>query len=56
MQQKQQEILIKNYEKEKVFSLDESKKFQDEIQKITDKFISKIEELSKQKESEILKV
>ncbi len=47
---------VKNYEKEKVFSLDESKKFQDEIQKLTDKFISKIDELSKQKESEILKV
>lgn len=47
---------VKNFEKDKVLSIDESKKFQDEIQKLTDKFILNIDELSKQKESEILKV
>ena len=47
---------VKNFEKDKILSIDESKKFQDEIQKLTDKFISNIDELSKQKEAEILKV
>ncbi len=47
---------VKNYEKDKALSIDESKKFQDEIQKLTDKFILNIDELSKQKEAEILKV
>ena len=47
---------VKSYEKDKVLSIDESKKFQDEIQKLTDKFILNIDELSKQKEAEILKV
>ena len=47
---------VKNFEKNKILSIDESKKFQDEIQKLTDKFISNIDELSKQKEAEILKV
>ena len=47
---------VKNFEKDKVLSIDESKKYQDEIQKLTDKFILKIDDLSKQKESEILKV
>ena len=40
----------------KFYQQTESKKFQDEIQKLTDKFISNIDELSKQKEAEILKV
>ena len=47
---------IKNLEKEKTISIDESKRFQDEIQKITDSSIKKIENLSVSKESEILKV
>ena len=47
---------IKNLEKEKSISIDESKKFQDEIQKITDSSIKEIENLSVSKESEILKV
>ena len=38
------------------FQLDESKKFQDEIQKITDNSINDIENLTNSKESEILKV
>ena len=47
---------IKNLEKEKLISIDESKRFQDEIQKITDSSIKEIENLSVSKESEILKV
>ena len=47
---------IKNLEKEKSISIDESKKFQDDIQKTTDSSIKEIENLSVSKESEILKV
>ena len=47
---------IKNLEKEKSISLDDSKKFQDDIQKSTDLSISKIDDNSKLKENEILKV
>lgn len=48
--------LIKNLEKEKSISLDESKKNQDDIQKCTDISISKIEDITKLKEIDILKV
>ncbi len=47
---------IKNLEKEKTISIDESKKFQDEIQKLTDISTNEIEKLSTSKETEILKV
>ena len=47
---------IKNFEKDKTISIDESKKFQDDIQKLTDKFINEIEKLTSSKETEILKV
>jgi ribosome recycling factor len=47
---------IKNLEKEKSISIDESKKFQDDIQKITDNSIKNIEDITVSKESEILKV
>ena len=47
---------IKDLEKDKNISLDESKKFQDEIQKLTDNSIKEIENLTNSKESEILKV
>ena len=47
---------IKNLEKEKSISIDESKKFQDDVQKITDDSIKNIEDLTNSKESEILKV
>ena len=47
---------IKEREKNKDFSLDDSKRYQDEIQKITDLYINKIDNLSKSKELEILKV
>ena len=47
---------IKNLDKNKSISIDESKKFQDEIQKLTDKSITEIETLTNSKQSEILKV
>ena len=47
---------IKNLEKEKSLSIDESKRFQDDIQKITNNSIIDIENLTSLKESEILKV
>ena len=47
---------IKSQEKEKLFSIDESKKHQDEVQKITDASIKSIENLTDSKEKEILKV
>ena len=47
---------VKNFEKDKVISLDESKKYQDDIQKITDDSIKDIEDISHSKQSEILKV
>jgi len=47
---------IKKLEKEKEISEDESKKAQDEIQKITDAHIATVDELFKSKEADILKV
>ena len=48
--------LIKELEKDKIVSIDESKKHQDEVQKSTDTSIIEIDNLAKQKENEILKV
>ena len=48
--------LVKDLEKSKSISIDDSKKFQDDIQKSTDLSISKIDDNSKLKENEILKV
>ena len=48
--------LVKDLEKNKSISIDDSKKFQDDIQKSTDSSISKIDDNSKLKENEILKV
>ncbi len=47
---------IKKLEKEKEITTDDSKSAQDEVQKITDGFISKIDSTLKEKEAEILKV
>ncbi len=47
---------IKKLEKDKEITADESKAAQDAIQKITDKFSVKIEQILKDKEAEILKV
>jgi ribosome recycling factor len=48
--------LVKEAEKEKSISIDESKKNQEEVQKSTDNSIIEIDNLVKQKENEILKV
>ena len=47
---------IKNSLKEKTISEDESKQFNDAIQKVTDDFIKKIDEIASTKEKEILSV
>ena len=47
---------IKKLEKDKEITGDDSKSAQDNIQKITDKYISKIDTTLKDKEAEILKV
>ena len=47
---------IKKLEKDKEITQDESKSAQDNIQKITDKYITKIDSILKDKEAEILKV
>ncbi|MCA9902653.1 MAG: ribosome recycling factor [Anaerolineae bacterium] len=46
----------KEFEKEKLISEDEAKRGQDEIQKLTDKFIAEIEAMGERKEKEILEV
>ena len=48
--------LVKDFEKDKTISIDESKKNQEEVQKSTDNSIIEIDNLVKQKENEILKV
>lgn len=48
--------IVKNEEKEKSISLDESKKFNEDIQKLTDDFISQIDKNSSNKESEIIHI
>ena len=48
--------IIKNEEKDKSISLDESKKFNEDVQKLTDDFISQIEKNSSNKESEIIHI
>jgi ribosome recycling factor len=47
---------LRDFEKEKMISEDEMKNGQDEVQKLTDQFIERIEELGKIKEQEILEV
>ena len=47
---------LKNLEKNKLMSIDDIKKFQDDVQKITDDSIKEIENLTSSKEHEILKV
>lgn len=47
---------LKDGEKEKLFSEDERKKGEDRIQKVTEEYISKLEEVGKRKEKEIMEV
>jgi ribosome recycling factor len=46
--------MLKELKKESEISEDEMYKYQDKVQKITDEFIEKIEEIRKEKENEIL--
>ena len=47
---------IKKLQKEKEITEDESKAGQDEIQKITDSFVAKVDEVVNKKTDEIMKV
>ncbi|GAB4422712.1 MAG: ribosome recycling factor [Anaerolineae bacterium] len=47
---------LREFEKEKLISEDESKRGQDEVQKLTDKYIQLIEEAGKRKEAEIMEL
>ncbi len=47
---------IKKFQKEKNLSEDEAKKWQEEVQKITDSYIKKVDEVLSHKEKEIMEV
>ena len=47
---------VKKLEKDKILTEDQSKKGQDEVQKITDATVSKVDELVRDKEAELLKI
>ena len=47
---------VKKLEKDKSISEDEAKKAYDEVQKLTDSYISKVDDMLKNKESELLKI
>lgn len=47
---------IKKLEKDKLITEDQSKKGQDEVQKITDATVTKVDDLVKEKEVELLKI
>jgi len=47
---------VKKLEKDKEISEDDSKKAQDNVQKITDEFVAKVDQAFKTKEADILKV
>lgn len=51
-----QNDVVKKAEKAKEISEDESKKFQDDIQKITDKFVKQVDDIVTAKEKEVLTV
>lgn len=48
--------MLKTYEKEKMITEDETKRGQEEIQKITDKYINEIDKIMKAKEKDIMVV
>lgn len=51
-----QNDLVKKAEKDKTIGEDDSKKFQAEIQTVTDKFVKEVDEVMESKEKEILSV
>ena len=48
--------MVKDLEKEKEISEDDSKKAQDDIQKLTDSYIKKVDQISEDKEKELMTV
>lgn len=53
---REQNDVVKSAEKAKEISEDESKRFQNEVQTITDSFIKKVDELIEKKEKELLEL
>ena len=47
---------LQDFEKEKLISEDEQKRGMDEVQKLTDEYIEKIDQLGKEKEKDLLEV
>jgi ribosome recycling factor len=47
---------IKSLEKDNKISEDESKRFQDKVQELTDKFIKTIDTITQEKETEMMKI
>ena len=47
---------IKNLQKSNEISEDEGKRFEDEIQKLTDKYVAKVDDILKQKEQDLLEM
>ena len=47
---------LKKLEKEKLVSEDELKGYNEDVQKLTDKFIAKVEEIGKEKEKQIMEI
>jgi ribosome recycling factor len=47
---------LREFEKEKMISEDDLKRGETEVQKLTDQYIDKVEELGKAKESEIMEL
>jgi ribosome recycling factor len=48
--------VLKKLEKDHVVSQDEHRKYTDEVQKMTDQYIAKVDEALKHKESEITQI
>ena len=48
--------MVKSSEKEKLISEDESKKGMDEVQKLTDKYIKEVDNITAAKEKDIMEV
>lgn len=49
-------VEIKKQEKDKIFSEDESRKIQEKVQKLTDKYIEQVHELTEAKKKEVMEV
>ncbi|MBN2305969.1 MAG: ribosome recycling factor [Anaerolineae bacterium] len=47
---------LREFEREKMISEDDGKRGQDDVQKLTDRYIEKVEEAGKRKEAEIMEV